>query len=134
VVEDLKWEARMDDELALDVGYHGASRRARPTPSFVALVGKVLVEEEQRAPILRDHRAKANGSSTKPFRVDTSYDEEKEDLKLMEYQDESHIVGVGRRRGASQRAQSATAIATQEAKIEEGQRVRPLSHVVAASN
>jgi hypothetical protein len=120
VVEDLKWEASMDDELALDVGSRGASRRARLTPSFVALAGKVLVEEEQRGPILRGRRAKANGSSTKPFRVDTSYDEEKEDSKPVEDQDESQIVGVGRCRGVSQRAQSVAATATQEAKIGEG--------------
>jgi hypothetical protein len=67
VVEDLKQEAIMDHELT----------------------GMVLVEEEQRAPIPRDYCVKAKVRSTKPFRMDTIYDEEKEDSKPMQEQDES---------------------------------------------
>lgn len=77
VVEDLKQEAIMDHELA----------------------GIVLVEEEQRAPIPRDCCVKAKVSLTKPFRMDTIYDEEKEDSNPMQEQDESQIVGVGRHVG-----------------------------------
>jgi len=122
-VEDHKQEATMDDVPALGVGRRGASRRARPAPSVAALAGKVVVEQEQRGPIPRGRHVKAKGSSTEPIRLDDSDDEEKEDAKPEEQeQEDAQILGVGRRGGASRRAQAAPAVAAPEAKADEEQR------------
>ncbi|KAG0527279.1 hypothetical protein BDA96_06G220000 [Sorghum bicolor] len=121
-VEDPKREATMDDVLpALGVGRRGASRRARAAPSVAALAGKLVAEEEQRAPIPHGPRVKAKGTSTEPIRLDDSDDEEKEDAKPEE-QEDAQILGVGRRGGASRRAQAAPAVAAPETNAEEEQR------------
>ena len=117
VEEDLKRKAiSMDDEPALGVGHRGAKRRARPASSVAAVSGKMVVEEEQRAPIPRGRRVKAKGTSSKPVKFDDSNDEKKEE------QEDAQILGVGRRGGASRRAQAALAVALAEVKAEEEQR------------
>jgi hypothetical protein len=116
-VEEEQSKEVVDDALALGVG-----RRARPAPSIVALAGNVAADEEQIVPIPRGRRVKAHGNSSEPIRLDTSYDDEKEEAKPVEEQDDAQIVGVGRRRGASRRAQAASAIAAPEAKTEEEQK------------
>jgi hypothetical protein len=78
--------------------------------------GKVVAEEEQRAPIPRGRRVKAKGTSSKPVKFDDSNDEKKEE------QEDAQILGVDRRGGASRRAQAAPAVALAEAKVEEEQR------------
>ncbi|KAL5650371.1 hypothetical protein ACJX0J_041180, partial [Zea mays] len=121
-VEEEQSKEVVDDALALGVGRRGASRRARPAPSIAALAGNVVEDEEQIVPIPRGRRVKAHGNSSEPIRLDTSYDDEKEEAKPVEEQDDAQIVGVGRRRGASRRAQAASAIAAPEAKTEEEQK------------
>lgn len=116
-VEEEQSKEVVDDALDLGVG-----RRARPAPSIAALAGNVAADEEQIVPIPRGRRVKAHGNSTEPIRLDTSYDDEKEESKPVEEQDDAQIVGVGRRRGASRRAQAAPDIAAPEAKTEEEQK------------
>lgn len=124
--EDLKREASMDDAPAFGVGRRGAKRHAQPASCVAALAGKVVAEEEQRAPIPRGRCVKAKGSSSEPIRLDDSDDEEKEDAQ---------ILGAGRRGRASRRAQAAAAVAAPEAKAEEEQRVRlPRGHRAKAKS
>ncbi|XP_066349611.1 uncharacterized protein [Miscanthus floridulus] len=97
--EDAKPEGEEDAQI-LGVGRRGgASRRARAAPAVAA--PEANAEEEQRAPVPRGRRIKAN--STELIRLDDSKEEKKQDTKPEEEKGDAPAIAVGRC-GASRRA------------------------------
>ncbi|XP_066345825.1 uncharacterized protein [Miscanthus floridulus] len=96
---DAKPEEQEDAQI-LGVGRRGvASRRAQAAPAVAA--PEANAEEEQRAPVPRGRRVKAN--STELISLDDSKEEKKQDTKPEEEKGDAPAIAVGRC-GASRRA------------------------------